>query len=159
MALNNPHEEEVFDLLIDSSMFNRLPGDSLRIAAKYFGINNYSAGDTIFEEGDKGTFMCFVQKGRVSVVKKDVNGEVVVMGTEGPGQNFGEMAVLDGEPRSATCVAETKCEILSLAKTELEKMLKERPQVGIDILRIIAISLSRRMRFAAGRLVDHLEQS
>ena len=159
MTQLKPHEEEIFDLLIDSSMFNCLQGDYLRLAAKYFGINNYSAGDTIFKEGDKGTFMCFVQKGRVAVVKKDLNGDVVVMGTAGSGQNFGEMAVLDGETRSATCVAETKCDILSLSKSDLEKMLNESPRVGIEILRIIAIALSRRMRFAAGRLVDHLEES
>ena len=151
--------EEILDLLIESKMFSRMRGESLRIASRYFKLSNFSEGDTIFKEGDQGTFMCFVQKGRVSVVKSNWNGDVVVMGSEGPGQNFGEMAVLDGEPRSATCVAETQCEILSLAKTEMEKMLKESPQVGIEILRIIAINLSLRMRMAAGRLVDHLEES
>ncbi|MEI7844075.1 MAG: cyclic nucleotide-binding domain-containing protein [Gallionellaceae bacterium] len=150
--------EEIFDMLMDSNMFSRMQGDELRAAAPYFGINNYKAGAMIFNEGDKGTFMCIVQKGRVSVVKKDQDGKSVVMGTEGTRGTFGEMALLDGEPRSASCVAQTDCELLTLARTSLDDILKEKPRLGAEILRSIAISLSRRMRASAGRLVDRLDQ-
>ncbi|MDX8399822.1 MAG: cyclic nucleotide-binding domain-containing protein [Gallionellaceae bacterium] len=159
MALDNPATEEIFELLIDCEMFKRLEGADLREVAPYFGLNNFSAGDSIFNEGDKGSFMCIVQKGRVSVIKTDMGHNAVVMGTEGAGRAFGEMAVLDGEPRSASCVAETFCEILTLAKRDLDAMIKEKPHIGAEVLRAIAISLSHRMRLSAGRLVDHLESA
>jgi CRP-like cAMP-binding protein len=151
--------ENVADMLIECNFFCRMQASELRIAAKFFSICNYSAGETIFNEGEEGTFMCFVQDGLVSVIKKDWNGDRVVLGSEGAGHNFGEMAVLDGELRSATCVAETDCKILTLYKKELDRLLKENSLIGSEILRAIAINLSLRMRFAAGRLADHLEQS
>ena len=157
MTQNYTAAEKIIDMLIDSNMFNHFQASELRSAARYFDLNNYSAGETIFNEGDKGTFMCIVQKGRVSVIKTDKNGDTVVMGTEGVGHVFGEMAVLDGELRSASCVAETDCVLLTLAKTAMDTLLEDKPRIGAEILRAIAISLSRRMRFSAGRLVDHLE--
>lgn len=159
MAQNAAALKEISDMLIDCNLFNHLPAVELSGAAQYFGINNHGKGEAIFKEGDKGTFMCIVLEGRVSVIKIDKNNEAVVMGTEGAGRAFGEMAVLDGEPRSATCVAETCCVLLTLSKTALDSMLEEKPRIGAKILRAIAISLSRRMRSSAGRLVDHLEQS
>jgi CRP-like cAMP-binding protein len=157
MAKNTPAIVDILDILTDCKMFDHMQSELLRGASPYFGINNYTAGETIFKEGDKGDFMCIVQKGSVSVVKNDNDGNPVVMGTEGVGHVFGEMAVLDNEPRSASCVAETNCELLTLAKTALDTLLNEKPRIGAEILRAIAISLSHRMRFSAGRLVDYLE--
>jgi len=157
----NPKEaelNEIRDMLIDSNMFNRLKAAEYRSAAPYFGINNYREGETIFKEGDKGTFMCIVMAGRVSVIKSDMDGNDVVMGIEGVGHVFGEMAVLDSEPRSATCAAKTHCQLLTLAKTSMDAMIVEQPHIGAEVIRSIAINLSHRMRFAAGRLVDRLEQ-
>lgn len=148
--------DEIFDMLMDCAIFSRMQGEALRAAAPYFGVNNYKAGATIFNEGDKGTFMCIVQKGRIAVVKHDQDGQAVLMGTEGVRGTFGEMALLDGQPRSASCIAQTDCELLTLAKSSLDNILQEKPRLGAEILRSIAISLSRRMRSSAGRLVDHL---
>lgn len=159
MVQNVAALKEISDMLIECNMFHHLSAVEHSGVAQYFGINNYSKGDAIFKEGDKGTFMCIVLEGRVSVIKTDKNNEAVVMGTEGVGRAFGEMAVLDGEPRSATCAAETSCVLLTLSKTALDSMLEEKPRTGAKILRAIAISLSRRMRSSAGRLVDHLDQS
>jgi CRP-like cAMP-binding protein len=158
MTQTNQALEEILDVLLDCKIFNRLQGDVLRGAAQYFGLSNVSAGDVIFQEGDKGTFMCVVQKGRVSVSKTDKDGNAVVLGAEKSGGIIGEMAVLDGQPRSASCVAEINCELLSLAKVDLDAMLKANPLIAAEILRAIAINLSNRMRFSAGRLVDHLPQ-
>ncbi|HCI52994.1 MAG TPA: cyclic nucleotide-binding protein [Gallionella sp.] len=159
MAQNNSELDRICDMLLDSTMFRHMKAPEIIGAAPYFGIHNYSKGETIFNEGDQGTFMCFVQQGIVSVVKVDKKGEAVEMGREGPGHSFGEMAVFDGERRSASCVAATDCELLTLAKTAMDDMLKDKPRIGAEILRAIATSLSRRMRASAGRLVDHLAES
>jgi CRP-like cAMP-binding protein len=159
MTQNHAQIEEISDMLINCKMFDQLQASELLSVAQYFGISNHSEGKSIFNEGDKGTFMCIVHEGRVSVEKIDNNGDVVVMGTEGVGHAFGEMAVLDCELRSATCMAETDCVLLTLSKNALNEMLDEKPRIGAKILRAIAISLSRRMRFSAGRLVDYLGQT
>lgn len=157
MAQNRNALAKIDDMLIDSALFKHLTAPDLREVARYFGVCEFAEGEAIFKEGEPGSFMCIVHEGRVSVIKSDKEHEPVVMGSEGVGRAFGEMAVLDGERRSASCVAESDCVILTLSKAAMDEMLEMQPRIGAKILRTIAVSLSRRMRFAAGRLVDHVE--
>ncbi len=154
MTQNSAFLDEISDMLIDCPLFNQLQAADINAISRHFGINNISKGETIFSEGDDGSFMCIVHEGRVSIVKSNQDGEPVVMATEGPGRAFGEMAVLDGERRSATCIAATDCVFLTLSKEAMDTMLEEQPRVGAKVLRALAVSLSRRMRWTAGKLVD-----
>jgi CRP-like cAMP-binding protein len=154
MAQNSALFDEIGDMLIDCPLFNHLQSNDIKAVAKHFGINNINKGETIFNEGDEGSFMCIVHEGRVSIVKNNQNDESIVMGVEGPGRAFGEMAVLDGERRSASCVAATDCVFLTLSREAMDTMLEDQPRVGAKILRAIAVNLSRRMRMTAGKLVD-----
>lgn len=157
MAHNSALLEEISDMLIESPLFNQFQSEEIQAAARHFGIINVEKGEAIFREGDDGTFMCIVHQGRVNVIKENQNGDHVVMATGGVGQAFGEMAVLDGERRSATCAAASDCVMLILSKDAMDNMLQEQPRIGAKILRAIAISMSRRMRWADGKLVDRAE--
>jgi CRP-like cAMP-binding protein len=157
MTQNSAFLDEISDMLIDCPLFNHLQASDIKAVAKHFGINNINKGEIIFREGDEGTFMCIVHEGRVSIVKSNQNDEPVEMGVEGPGRAFGEMAVLDGERRSATCIASTDCVFLTLSKDAMDNMLEEQPRVGAKVLRAIAVNLSKRMRWTAGKLVDLTE--
>ena len=97
-----------------------------------------------------------MHSGSISVIKTNLNNELKVVATLGHGRAFGEMAVLDGERRSATCQAAEDSILLTLSKEALDKMLEEHPRIGARIIRAIAVSLSRRLRMAVGQLVDYL---
>lgn len=157
MTQNSAMLEEISDMLIDCPLFQHMAASEIQAIAKHFNIVNIDSGETIFREGDDGTFMCIVHKGRVSIIKQNQNGDEIVMATEGNGRVLGEMAVLDGERRSATCKAASDCVLLMLSKEAMDIMLEEQPRIGAKILRTIAISLSRRMRLTAGKLVDYEE--
>ena len=98
--------------------------------------------------------MCIVNSGKVSVLKSNQDFEKVEIATLQAGRTFGEMAVLDGERRSATCVAATDCNLLTLSKDSLDRMLLDVPATAAKVVRAVAISLSRRLRMADGKLVD-----
>ncbi len=66
------------------------------------------------------------------------------------------MAVLDGERRSATCIAATECILLTLSKDSLDRMIFDVPAIASKVVRAVAVSLSRRLRMAVGQLVDHI---
>lgn len=148
--------DEISSMLVESDLFSHMPPAELRAAAHYFGINKIAQDETVFDEGDVGAFMCVVHSGRISVIKANQNDELVEVATLGPGRAFGEMAVLDGEHRSATCKAAEDSILLTLSKGALDKMLEEHPRIGARIIRSISVSLSRRLRMAVGQLVDHL---
>lgn len=143
-------------MLLDSDLFSHLSPAELCAAAHYFGVNKIAADEVIFNEGDIGLFMCIVHSGSIAVIKANQNEELVEMVKLGHGRAFGEMAVLDGERRSATCRAAEDSILLTLSKEALDKMLEEHPRIAARVIRAIAVSLSRRLRMAVGQLVDHI---
>jgi len=142
---------EIRDMLMDCGLFDTLqPGDFLT-AAGYFSLSTIDNGQTIFNEGDAGTFMCILHHGVVSVRKTDGHGAQGEVATLRSGRAFGEMAVLDGERRSASCVAASQCQLLTLGKDSLDKMLNEAPRIAARIIRALAVTLSKRLRMQDGQ--------
>ena len=144
---------EIRDLLMDCGLFDQLlPGD-FAAAAGYFALSSMAAGEVIFREGDAGNFMCLIVAGQVAVRKADGDGRELDIAVLRKGRTFGEMAVLDGERRSASCVAASDCQLLSLGKDALEKMINDVPKIAAKVIRALAITLSRRLRMADGQLL------
>lgn len=146
---------EISDMLMDCDLFRDFPPAELTAAARYFSLSRMDKDEAIFEEGDIGMFMCIVNSGKVTVLKANQDGENIALATLNKGRAFGEMAVLDGERRSAMCVAASECILLTLSKDSLDKMLHEAPRTAAKVIRAVAVSLSRRLRMADGKLVDH----
>jgi CRP/FNR family cyclic AMP-dependent transcriptional regulator len=147
--------DEIRDMLLNSSLLNSMPPAEILSASRYFSITHFVPDEVIFEEGDMGTFMCLIIEGVVSVQKAnqdDINIELARLGKD---RTIGEMAVLDGERRSASCYAVSDCATLILSRESLEQMINETPRIAAKVIRAIAVSLSRRLRMADGKLVDN----
>jgi len=156
MSEHSAQLEEISSMLSESDLFSHLSPPELSAAAHYFGIDKIAEDDVVFNEGDVGSFMCIVHSGSIAVIKANQNEEPVEMVKLGQGRAFGEMAVLDGERRSATCRAAEDSILLTLSKEALDQMLEEHPRIGARFIRAIAVSLSRRLRMAVGQLVEHI---
>jgi CRP-like cAMP-binding protein len=146
--------DEIRDALLDCDLFKNFTAHDIQAAARYFGLTELKEDESIFREGDMGTFMCIVSEGDISVTKSNLEGKKVTLAKLRKGRTFGEMALLDGERRSATCIAATDCVLLTLSQESLEKMLEESPRTAANVIRAVAIALSRRLRMADGKLVD-----
>jgi len=151
-----PLLNKIIDMLLNSTLLGNLPPAEVLSVARYFSLSQIEQGDVIFNEGDMGTFMCLIVKGNVSVQKFNQNGNNIELAKLPKGLTFGEMAVLDGERRSARCIAATDCTLLILSKDSLEKMILESPTIAAKVIRAIAISLSNRLRMSNGKLVNYL---
>lgn len=144
---------DIRDKLMDCGLFNQLLPVDFTTAAGYFIVSSIAKGAEIFHEGDAGTFMCIIHSGHVSVQKTNQDDRQVEMAILRKGA-FGEMAVLDGERRSATCIAATDCTLLNLGKDSLDKMINEAPKVAAKIIRALAVALSKRLRMVDGQLLS-----
>ena len=147
--------DEIKGMLLNSNLLNHFPPAEIVSASLYFSLNHVVKDELIFQEGDNGTFMCLIIEGHVSVQKANQDDENVELANVGKDRTIGEMAVLDGERRSASCYAASDCTLLILSKDSLEKMMLESPRIAAKVIRAIAISLSRRLRMADGKLVDY----
>ena len=146
---------DVADLLNGLDLFSGFSYGELKIIARFLSHETRQADEIIFHEGDPGSFMLILVEGRISVYKGGENGNHL-LAYEGRGRFIGEMALLDNEPRSATCKAETTCSMLILNHQSLARLANEAPLLAYRFMRCLALLLSRRLRKTSGMLVEYL---
>ena len=118
-------------------------------------VRTFSAGHVIFSAGDPGDGFYVVQSGRVQISAVIDHNEPRVLATIGPGDFFGEMAVVDDAPRSATATAEVDTRTLFLEREKLLLLLERHPPMAFNIIREFSI----RMRAINRKYVDEIIQA
>ncbi len=99
---------------------------------------DFQPGQTVFSEGEPGTVMYVVLQGEVEL---RINGAVIE--TLGPGEPFGEMALLEHAPRIATAIARTRCRLLAIPEKRFLFMVQQTPYFSIQIMRVMADRLRK----------------
>jgi len=95
-----------------------------------------AAGATVFKEGDSGGDMFIIESGQIDIVRKARGDEPVA--TLGPGDFFGEMAILEDQPRFAGAVAKTNARLLRIERSAFADVLKQNVEIGVRIMRKLA---------------------
>ena len=131
--------------------------DSIRTICQYINPVIAKQGATVFKEGAKEKSLGIIVKGSIHIFKQSGDGTKKVA-TLKNSQTFGEMALLDEEPRSATGVAAEETIIFFLSKESLINIADDHPKLGFQILWKISKLLSRHLRKTTGKLVDYLEK-
>ena len=108
------------------------------LASAGFPPMRFQPGDAIFEEGSKGDTMFVIRSGEVIIERAGK-----VMETVPPGGIFGEMALIDGSPRSATARAKTECEVAPITEKSFLFLVHETPFFAIAVMRTLADRLRR----------------
>lgn len=101
---------------------------------------DFPAGSVLFEEGQPGDYMYVVQSGEVEI-RRQVGETERVLAVLAPGEFFGEMAILNGRPRSATAVVRTAGRLLVIEGKTFEAMLRARPEIAMRIIKSLATRL------------------
>ena len=146
------------EMLENTSLSMEFTWAELLDLSRYMGTMKYKKGTTVFEEGDRDIFMCVVVKGGVNIVKKDEHHAAKHVTAIGVGKVIGEMSMIDGNPRSAAAIAAADTILVTLSKESMDLLFKEKPYVGLKLLKKIAFSMSQRLRQTTGVLVDYLER-
>lgn len=126
-----------------SLIFGALPAEDRARLLAYAKLVRYAARQTIFLKGDPGNGLFAVLSGSVQIVAPSLSGKRVVLNTVGAGEVFGEIALLDGRPRSAEAAALTSCELLLLDRRDVLPFLEQHPRVAIQLLEILCSRLRR----------------
>jgi CRP-like cAMP-binding protein len=119
-----------------------------------FGVR-LSGGTTVFRQGDPGGSMYVIRAGKVRVLK-EAHGRQRVVTTLGPGEFFGEMAVVMGRPRTATAEVLEEAELLKVPAAKLEEMVAQSGEVAIRLIRHLAERIENANRFIDLLLEDDM---
>jgi CRP/FNR family cyclic AMP-dependent transcriptional regulator len=101
-------------------------------------IRSFAAGDVIFSEGEEGDSMFAVLEGQVEIRKGARTLEVV-----GTGGVFGEMALIDHQPRSAAAIARTNCQVTAVSTKRFMLLVQQTPYFALQIMQVLAERLRR----------------
>jgi CRP-like cAMP-binding protein len=100
---------------------------------------SFAAGDFVFKVGDPGETMYIITEGEIDIL----DGSGTALETAGPGSIFGELALIDDAPRSATAVAKTDCRLVAVDRRRFEYMVQETPFFGLAVMKVLADRLRK----------------
>jgi CRP/FNR family cyclic AMP-dependent transcriptional regulator len=149
---------EICAMLDGAQMLRDFEWLQIEALSAYVQLYRASPGSVLFSEGDQGDFMCIVLKGRVDIRKQDIKCADKSVATVQAGRSFGEMALVDGEVRSATALVKDEALLAVLTKDSFMSIRRDKPSLAIDLLIKFAQTLSQRLRQTSGVLVDYLEK-
>ena len=140
------------------SFFAEFSREDISILSGYMDVYRAQAGETIIRENDGGDFMLLIIEGSVDIFKQGLRAGQQHMTSVGPGMTLGEMSMIDGEPRFATCVATETTVFAVLHRDDMAKIILDHPSLGSKILVKLVSMLSARLRQTSARLLQHMER-
>lgn len=123
---------------MSSALFQDLSPEEARLARTYFQPLPYPPGKLVFEQGDLGSSLYLVERGRVRLYRIHLGGQEKTLGFVGPGGVFGEMSLLDGSERSASAVTEEETLLLALYREAYLGLIRRLPLFAHNLARILA---------------------
>lgn len=138
--------------LSGTSFFGGLDPEVIEHLMELLKESRYTAGDTVFDEGDTGKSMYIVRSGELIIQRRCSDGTPVRLLMMRPGDHFGVTTLIDMEPRPFSCIAERDSLLYELTNGDLYQLYKENFRAYILLLQNVNRELCRRLRKAAARI-------
>jgi CRP/FNR family transcriptional regulator len=140
--------EDTITLLRRVPVFSALSEEELAQVAQVTMSRRFGAGTVVFKEGDEGSTCYIVRSGRARAIREHPDGRSITLAHFDPGDIFGEMAMLDGERRSATVEATEETEAMAILSADMHRLMREHPDISVKLV----AALGRRLRDTNERL-------
>ena len=132
--------------LLSIPIFNRLSKRELGMLINIIHNRNYVSGEYIFYQGDPGLGLYLIRDGEVTVQRKNEENQPVSLAVFSRGDFFGELALIDGEKRSASAISDSDTRLAVIFKPDLDEFIESYPKSGIKILRGFSEIIAARLR-------------
>ncbi len=143
MMAEGPASDHGRKSLEKSTLFGALDEKVRREIAAYAKPRRYAAGEPICRLDDHGDSMMAVVVGTVRISLPALKGREIILADLQPGELFGEIALLDGKPRSANATAHTNCELMVLERRDVMPFLERNPSACIKLMEILCSRIRR----------------
>lgn len=139
-------KEDIFSLLKNVPIFTDLKPRELAEIEKILHRRNYKKGEAVIHKGDPGLGMYIVVKGSVEIVDEEKKADQRTLAKLDEGSFFGDIALLDESPRSASAIATADSDIIGFFRPDFLDLLSRKPKLGIKILFALARTVGERLR-------------
>lgn len=148
MRVSETTEQSAVELLRSVPLFADLEEGELERFSHVAVPRSFPAGTRVFHEGDSSDACYIVSEGNFRVTREHSDGRAITLATLGPGEIFGELAMLDGDKRSASAESITDGTLLALPANDVRSLLARNPEIALKLV----AGLVRRLRAANARL-------
>jgi len=148
-------EQKLYMFLKSVGMFSDLKMSELHLVSQHLDLLHFNTNDIIFKEKELGDELYIIKSGSTSVRIKVQDGTEKEIALLKSGEFFGEMAIFDDAPRSATCIAAEDCEILSLNKNDFFNLMKLSPHAAINVMKTMLNKTTDRLN-ASGQFITQM---
>ena len=124
----------ITDNLNNISIFIDLDEDELKDVSESCTPRNYPKNSMIILEEEFGDIVFIIIKGTVKITRVNDEGKEVILSLLGPGEIFGEMAIIDGEARSANALAQENCELTAIQRSEFLRLLRRNFKISFALM-------------------------
>ena len=149
---------KIHGLITFSPLFENFSPAEILLLGRFMLVYRAGPGAELIREGEAGDFMVLLIEGRIEVFKQDRRNAPRLIALITPGQSFGEMSMIDGEPRFASCIAAESCLLAVLTREELARIILEQPVLGAKLLMELVLMLSQRLRLTSSRLMACMDR-
>jgi CRP/FNR family transcriptional regulator, cyclic AMP receptor protein len=146
--------EDLRDFLPRTPFFGGLDERQLDRVIAMLVERHFTPRSTVFREGESGRSMYIIHDGSLVVCRGGESGHLVKLVRLGPGDFFGEMTLIEVQPRANTVVVETPAKLWELTNMDLYRLYQEDIEAYVMVLQNINRELCRRLRKADGRIVE-----
>ena len=150
--------QQIFEMIGHSKFFADFTREDVQRLTGFMQVYRAEPSQVIIREGDVDDYMLLVIQGKVDIVKSDSHGQQQPMTTVGPGAMIGEMSMIDGEPRFATCLALEAVTFAVVSRDSMVQIILEEPSLGAKILIKLVTLLSQRLRKTSSNLLHYMER-
>lgn len=149
--------DHILGIIDHISLLEDFSREDIECLARYMRCCRAGPGVELIREGEPGDFMLLVLDGTVEIVKINPRGLPQRLAVAGPGKTLGEMSLIDGEPRFASCLTLEPAIFAVLDRDSLVQVISDEPRIGVKILMELLMLLNQRLRAVSGDLMKCLE--
>lgn len=137
-------------MLKNVDLFANLPDQALESLSAYAKRRRYPKNTIILMEGDACNHFYVVETGTLKVFVEDANGRQATLNILGPGEHFGELALIDGAPRSASVMTVTDAELLAISQRDFHTFIEDDHAISLELMK----ALVKRVRMLTDNVRD-----
>lgn len=147
--------EDILQVIDQIPFFGGFSDQEIQALSGYMGCYGAPRNARLLTEGQTDSHMLLLLTGRAVVLKNDAQGIEKAVGEAGPGATLGEMSMIDGSPRSASCVTTEPTDFAVLTRNDLNEIFINSPRLGNKVLLVLLQLTMRRLRDASNRLLPY----
>jgi uncharacterized membrane protein len=143
MSINFVPAEMTLEALRSVPLFASLDDTAARHLRSLLLVQDIESGNPVFRAGDSGDSLCLIESGRVRITITDEDGKLVILAELAAGDFFGELALIDGQPRSADVIVIEDARLAMLSREDFLSFVRDNPDVAMEMISAVSHRLRR----------------